>query len=114
MTKITPELVKEHGLSDSEYQHILKLMGREPSFVELGICNGFQVLTEAGLLPGALMRNAGLKFLCKPVALTVEETQSSVLAPASATYAPPATARMALGFASGNCGFSFLCAALQR
>jgi phosphoribosylformylglycinamidine synthase len=35
--KITPELVKEHGLSDSEYQHILKLMGREPSFVELGI-----------------------------------------------------------------------------
>ncbi len=43
----------------------------------LGICNGFQVLTEAGLLPGALMRNAGLKFLCKPVALTVEETQSS-------------------------------------
>jgi phosphoribosylformylglycinamidine synthase I len=42
----------------------------------LGICNGFQVLTEAGLLPGALMRNAGLKFVCKPVALSVEETQS--------------------------------------
>ncbi len=42
----------------------------------LGICNGFQVLTEAGLLPGALMRNAGLKFVCKPVALEVEETQS--------------------------------------
>jgi len=37
MTKITPELVKEHGLSDSEYAHILKLMGREPSMVELGI-----------------------------------------------------------------------------
>jgi phosphoribosylformylglycinamidine synthase len=43
----------------------------------LGICNGFQVLTEAGLLPGALMRNAGLKFVCKPVALSVEETQSA-------------------------------------
>src|SRR5690348_16364242 len=43
----------------------------------LGICNGFQVLTESHLLPGALMRNAGLKFVCKPVALTVEETQSS-------------------------------------
>ena len=43
----------------------------------LGICNGFQVLTESGLLPGALMRNAGLKFVCKPVALTVEETQSA-------------------------------------
>jgi phosphoribosylformylglycinamidine synthase len=43
----------------------------------LGICNGFQVLTEAGLLPGALMRNAGLKFVCKPVTLSVEETQSA-------------------------------------
>lgn len=42
----------------------------------LGVCNGFQVLTEAGLLPGALMRNAGLDFLCKPVELIVEETQS--------------------------------------
>ena len=38
----------------------------------LGICNGFQVLTETGLLPGALMRNAGLTFLCKTVALKVE------------------------------------------
>ena len=43
----------------------------------LGICNGFQVLTESGLLPGALMRNAGLKFICKPVALEVTETQSA-------------------------------------
>ena len=43
----------------------------------LGICNGFQVLTESHLLPGALMRNAGLKFVCKPVALKVEETQSA-------------------------------------
>ncbi|MDE2109876.1 MAG: phosphoribosylformylglycinamidine synthase subunit PurQ [Alphaproteobacteria bacterium] len=42
----------------------------------LGICNGFQVLTEAGLLPGALMRNANLKFVCRPVGLTVEETQN--------------------------------------
>ncbi|SIO26716.1 phosphoribosylformylglycinamidine synthase subunit I [Rhodovulum sp. ES.010] len=38
----------------------------------LGVCNGFQVLTETGILPGALMRNAGLKFVCKPVDLTVE------------------------------------------
>lgn len=43
----------------------------------LGICNGFQVLTETGLLPGALMRNAGLKFICKPVGLTVETTESA-------------------------------------
>ena len=38
----------------------------------LGICNGFQVLTETGLLPGALMRNAGLKFICKSVGLQVD------------------------------------------
>ena len=42
----------------------------------LGVCNGFQVLTEAGLLPGALMRNAGLNFVSRPVALTVENSQS--------------------------------------
>ena len=42
----------------------------------LGICNGFQVLTEAGLLPGALMRNADLKFVCRPVNLEVAETQN--------------------------------------
>jgi phosphoribosylformylglycinamidine synthase len=42
----------------------------------LGICNGFQVLTEAGLLPGALMRNAGLSFVCRPVRLKVENSQS--------------------------------------
>jgi phosphoribosylformylglycinamidine synthase subunit PurQ / glutaminase len=42
----------------------------------LGVCNGFQVLTEAGLLPGALMRNAGLNFVCRDVALTVETSQS--------------------------------------
>lgn len=43
----------------------------------LGICNGFQVLIESGLLPGALMRNAGLKFVCKDVHLRVETTDSA-------------------------------------
>jgi phosphoribosylformylglycinamidine synthase I len=42
----------------------------------IGICNGFQVLTEAGMLPGALMRNAGLSFVCRPVPLRVENSQS--------------------------------------
>lgn len=42
----------------------------------LGICNGFQVLLEMGLLPGALMRNASLKFICKPVTLRVETADS--------------------------------------
>lgn len=42
----------------------------------LGVCNGFQVLTEAGLLPGALMRNAGLHFVCREVPLRVDNAQS--------------------------------------
>lgn len=42
----------------------------------LGICNGFQVLTETGLLPGVLLRNAALKYICKPVALRVETSNS--------------------------------------
>lgn len=43
----------------------------------LGICNGFQVMTELGLLPGALMRNAGLAFVCREVALTVATADSA-------------------------------------
>ncbi len=42
----------------------------------LGICNGFQILTESGMLPGALMRNAGLRYICKPVHLRVETVNS--------------------------------------
>ncbi len=54
----------------------IKAHGTRGGYV-LGICNGFQVLTEMGLLPGALMRNAGLKFVCKSVALRVETTDSA-------------------------------------
>ena len=43
----------------------------------LGVCNGFQVLTEIGLLPGALMRNAGLNFVCRDVALDVTNSRSA-------------------------------------
>ncbi|MEL6101006.1 MAG: phosphoribosylformylglycinamidine synthase subunit PurQ [Pseudomonadota bacterium] len=43
----------------------------------LGICNGFQVLTETGLLPGALLRNAELKYICKTIGLTVESSNSA-------------------------------------
>ena len=42
----------------------------------LGVCNGFQILTEAGLLPGALLRNKNLKFMCRPVTLTVENNNT--------------------------------------
>lgn len=43
----------------------------------IGICNGFQVLTEIGLLPGALVRNAGIDFVCRDVALTVDNAQTA-------------------------------------
>ncbi len=42
----------------------------------LGICNGFQILCEAGMLPGALLRNAGLKYVCKPITLEVTNGQT--------------------------------------
>ncbi len=49
----------------------------------LGVCNGFQVLTEAGLLPGALMRNADIRFVCRNIALTV----ANAATPFTRTYA---------------------------
>ncbi|MDA7424457.1 phosphoribosylformylglycinamidine synthase subunit PurQ [Thalassococcus lentus] len=53
----------------------LKAHAERGGFV-LGVCNGFQVLTETGLLPGALLRNAGLKYICRTVGLSVSENQS--------------------------------------
>ncbi|HXP23583.1 MAG TPA: phosphoribosylformylglycinamidine synthase subunit PurQ, partial [Candidatus Sulfotelmatobacter sp.] len=49
----------------------------------LGICNGFQILLEAGLLPGAMVRNSGLRFICKHVHIRVEETNSPFTSKAS-------------------------------
>jgi len=54
----------------------------------LGICNGFQVLTEAGLLPGALQKNSGLQFICKTVELEVTSTNSVL------TYQVPLSTRL--------------------
>jgi phosphoribosylformylglycinamidine synthase len=53
----------------------LKAFARDGGPV-LGICNGFQILCEAGLLPGALVRNSGLRFICKPVAVRVTSERS--------------------------------------
>jgi phosphoribosylformylglycinamidine synthase len=46
----------------------------------LGVCNGFQILTEAGMLPGALMRNAGIRFVCRDVAVKVASNRSAFTA----------------------------------
>ena len=52
----------------------------ERGVMVLGVCNGFQVLAEAGLLPGALMRNAGIRFVCRDVGLRIENNQSAFTA----------------------------------
>ena len=64
----------------------------------LGVCNGFQVLTEAGLLPGALMRNAGLSFICRTVPLTVENSQTLF----TQGYAAGETIRVPIAHHDGN------------
>ena len=64
----------------------------------LGVCNGFQVLTEAGLLPGALMRNAGLDFICRDVSLTVENATTMF----TARYTAGSTIRMPVAHHDGN------------
>jgi phosphoribosylformylglycinamidine synthase subunit PurQ / glutaminase len=64
----------------------------------MGICNGFQVLTEMGLLPGALMRNAGLKFVCKTVTLRVAATATAY----TSGYAPGQTIRIPIAHHDGN------------
>jgi len=64
----------------------------------LGICNGFQVLCEAGLLPGALLRNEGLKYVCKPVALEVTNAQTRF----TAAYQGRREVTMTVGNGEGN------------
>ena len=64
----------------------------------LGICNGFQILTEAGLLPGALMRNAGLKYICKQVHLRTETADS----PFTNQLAKGDVLQMPIGHMEGN------------
>lgn len=64
----------------------------------LGVCNGFQILTEAGLLPGALMRNAGLKFVCRDVHLRVENAGTRF----TSHYANSQVIRVPVAHGDGN------------
>ena len=80
-------IVLPGGFSYGDYLRCGAMAGKSPVMKEvvarankgvavLGICNGFQVLTECGLLPGALMRNADLRFVCRDVNVKVESSQS--------------------------------------
>jgi phosphoribosylformylglycinamidine synthase subunit PurQ / glutaminase len=64
----------------------------------LGICNGFQILCEAGLLPGALLRNAQLKYVCKPIELTIENRNTRF----TSAYGNKQTVWMTQGNGDGN------------
>jgi phosphoribosylformylglycinamidine synthase subunit PurQ / glutaminase len=64
----------------------------------LGVCNGFQVLTEIGLLPGALMRNSQINFICKDVPLRVENSVSNF----ASNYAPNALIALPVAHHDGN------------
>jgi phosphoribosylformylglycinamidine synthase subunit PurQ / glutaminase len=80
-------IVLPGGFSYGDYLRCGAMAGNSPVMKEvvarankgvavLGICNGFQVLTECGLVPGALMRNADLRFICRDVTIKVETSQS--------------------------------------
>ena len=69
-----------------------------PAIAVLGICNGFQLLTEAGLVPGALIANAGLKFVCREVELDVVSTKSTF----TAAYERGRTIRLPVAHHDGN------------
>jgi len=64
----------------------------------LGICNGFQIITEAGLLPGVLLRNKDLRFICRDVHLKVEDSQSAF----TAKYKTGDVIRIPIAHAEGN------------
>jgi phosphoribosylformylglycinamidine synthase len=88
-TEIPPVdlIVLPGGFSYGDYLRCGAIAARSPVMGEiarqaargvhvLGICNGFQILTEAGLLPGVLMRNAGLRFACRKVRLSIENNRT--------------------------------------
>jgi len=64
----------------ARFSPVMKAVGKfaKSGGMVLGICNGFQILLEAGLLPGAMMRNSGLRFICRHVYIRVEETDTLV------------------------------------
>jgi phosphoribosylformylglycinamidine synthase I len=83
----TDLVVVPGGFSYGDYLRCGAIAARSPIMADvmakaakglkvLGVCNGFQIITEAGLLPGALVRNADLKFVCKEVRLRIENNQT--------------------------------------
>jgi phosphoribosylformylglycinamidine synthase I len=110
-TKLPPAdlIVLPGGFSFGDYLRSGAIAARSPVMPEvakrardgvlvLGVCNGFQTLCEAGLLPGVLMRNASLKFVCREVKLEVVNTQT----PFTRGYRPRQVIRCPVAHADGN------------
>lgn len=102
-------IVVPGGFSYGDYLRCGAIAGNSPVMREVakradagvpvvGICNGFQVLTEVGLLPGILMRNADLKFVCRDVHLAVETTES----PFTSQYTDGQVIRVPVAHHDGN------------
>jgi phosphoribosylformylglycinamidine synthase len=102
-------IVLPGGFSYGDYLRCGAMAAQSPVMAEVvreagrgvaiaGICNGFQVLCEAGLLPGALLRNAALKYVCKPVALDIVNSQTRF----TAGYGDRREAVMTVGNGEGN------------
>ena len=105
----TDLVVLPGGFSYGDYLRCGAIAGRAPIMdavrkhasrggYVLGICNGFQILCESGLLPGVLMRNAGLRFLCKSVTLEVATTDSAF----TRGYAPGQRIAIPIAHHDGN------------
>lgn len=102
-------IVLPGGFSFGDYLRSGAIAARSPVMPEvvkrakdgvltLGVCNGFQTLCEVGLLPGVLMRNASLRFVCREVKLEVVNTQT----PFTRAYAPRQVIRCPVAHADGN------------
>src|SRR5579862_3629136 len=105
----TDLIVLPGGFSYGDYLRCGAMAAQSPIMAEVrkaagrgvavaGICNGFQVLCEAHMLPGALLRNASLKYVCKPVALEVTNAQTRF----TAAYQGRREVRMTVGNGEGN------------
>jgi phosphoribosylformylglycinamidine synthase I len=84
----------------ASFSPVMKAVGRfaKSGGLVLGICNGFQILLEAGLLPGAMMRNKGLRFLCRQVHVRVESTET----PFTCAARPGQILKMPIAHMEGN------------
>jgi phosphoribosylformylglycinamidine synthase subunit PurQ / glutaminase len=105
----TDLVVVPGGFSDGDYLRCGAIAARAPVMdavrrhadgggLVLGVCNGFQILCEAGLLPGVLMRNAKLKFICRDVYLKVERSDS----PFTRGYNAGQVVRVPIAHGEGN------------